>query len=107
MGAFGRLCYRLFLPWVDGLVSVSESTMPATRKPAAVGLVRRATDSGLLLYVEAGDDARTYDAPLPATPNQRFQPGLRLRREATSRRDSCSKRAPRGRRECFLAAARA
>jgi glycosyltransferase involved in cell wall biosynthesis len=36
MGAFGRLCYRLFLPWVDGLVSVSESTMPATRKPAAV-----------------------------------------------------------------------
>jgi hypothetical protein len=36
MGAFGRLCYRLFFPLVDGLVSVSTSTMPAARKPAAV-----------------------------------------------------------------------
>jgi hypothetical protein len=39
------------------------------------------TRSGLVVYVPAGSDDRSFDAPLPATTPSRFRPDLRLRRE--------------------------
>jgi hypothetical protein len=39
------------------------------------------TRSGLEVYVPAGSDDRSFDAPLPATTPSRFRPDLRLRRE--------------------------
>jgi hypothetical protein len=39
------------------------------------------TRSGLEVYVPAGSDDRSFDAPLPATAPNQFRPELRLRRE--------------------------
>jgi glycosyltransferase involved in cell wall biosynthesis len=36
LGMFARLCYRWALPWVDGLVGVSPSTLPNAAKPSVV-----------------------------------------------------------------------
>jgi glycosyltransferase involved in cell wall biosynthesis len=98
IGLFSRVCYRLFLPWFDGFVSVSSSTAPRTTKAAVVipNYQRRAdfvtgpgtTREDLVSIIYFGslmtDDRdidlmlQTADKVISARENARFQIGGRL-----------------------------